>query len=136
MPEASPPAAGPQVWNPAGSAIEDGPIVGERILLSARGELDLHLAPELQDRIDAALARGARLIALDLSAVTFVDSMVLGVLLGGLHRSQLRGADLRLVVPNPELRRIFEISLLDQVFTIDTTREEAFAPSLEPGGSA
>jgi anti-sigma B factor antagonist len=99
----------------------------EGVVLSAYGELDLHIAPELQDRLDAAVENGASLVVLDLSRVTFIDSMALGVLLGVVNRLRQGGGNLRLVVPSPELRRIFEVSLLDRVFTLDGSREEACA---------
>jgi hypothetical protein len=33
----------------------------------------------------------------------------------------------RLVVPEPQIRRIFEITALDRVFPLDETREQALA---------
>ena len=41
--------------------------------------------------------------------------------------ARARGGELRLVVPTPELRRVFELTLLDEVFTLARTRHEAFA---------
>jgi anti-sigma B factor antagonist len=101
------------------------------VVLVLHGDLDLHVAPELQDRLTAEIEEGAKLIVLDLSAVTFIDSMALGVLLGAVNRLRPSGGRLRLVVPNPELRRIFEISLLDQVFTLYSTRDEAFGSQID-----
>ena len=102
--------------------LEDVRARGEEVVLAAYGELDLHVAPELRHRLDVALDEGARVIVLDLSGVTFIDSMALGVLLGAVNRLRRRGGNLRLVVPNPQLRRIFEISLLDRIFTLDWSR--------------
>jgi anti-sigma B factor antagonist len=99
----------------------------ETAAVFVHGELDLHEAPALEERIAEAIDRGAKLIVVDLTHVTFIDSMALGVLLGAVKELGLRGGSLRLVVPNPSLRRIFEISLLDQVFTLDSSREQAFA---------
>jgi anti-sigma B factor antagonist len=112
----------------ASARIEDESQNAEAFVLSAYGELDLHVTPELQERIDTAIEDGAELIVLDLSAVTFIDSMALGVLLGAVNRLRRRGGNLRLVVPRPELRRIFEISHLDRVFTLEWTREDALEP--------
>jgi anti-anti-sigma regulatory factor len=53
-------------------------------------------------------------------------------LLGAVNRLRLRGGNLRLVVPSPSLRRIFEISLLDHVFMLDSSRDEALLHSVEP----
>lgn len=105
--------------------IEEEPQLPGRGLLSAFGELDLHVAPELQERIGAAIDGGAELVVVDLSAVTFIDSLALGVLLGAANRLRGRGGNLRLVVPSPQLRRVFEIAQLDRVFALDWTRAGA-----------
>lgn len=111
--------------------IDEGLQPGTATVLSVHGELDLHEAPELHDRIGAAIDRGARLIVVDLTDVTFIDSMALGVLLRAVNRLRPQGGSLRLVVPNPNLRRIFELSVLDRVFTLDATRDQAFGPAVE-----
>lgn len=98
-----------------------------RELFAAFGELDLHVAPELQERIGATIERGAQLVVVDLSGVTFIDSMALGVLLGAANRLRRHGGNLRLVVPSPQLRRVFEIAQLDRVFSLNRTREQALA---------
>jgi anti-anti-sigma factor len=108
-----------------GARIEEGSQPAGRALFSAFGELDLHVAPELQERIRAAIDREAELVVVDLSAVTFIDSMALGVLLGATDRLRRHGGDLRLVVPSPQLRRVFEIAQLDRIFSLDRTRESA-----------
>jgi anti-sigma B factor antagonist len=101
------------------------------VVLAPHGDLDLKVAPELQDRIAAAIEDGANAVVIDLSAVTFIDSMGLGVLIGAAHRLEPRGGRLRLVVPAPQLRRIFELTLLDQVFPLDRTRDEALTRLLD-----
>ncbi|HSI97294.1 MAG TPA: STAS domain-containing protein [Gaiellaceae bacterium] len=105
---------------------EDRPREGT-VVLALHGEADLHVAGELRDRLSTAIDAGASSLILDLSAVTFVDSMTLGVLVGGTKRIRTAGGQMRLVVPRPEIRRIFEVTLLDQVFPLDATREDALA---------
>ena len=112
--------------------IDDELSPGRTAVFSVHGELDLHEAPELRDRISVAIDRGARVIVVDLTEVTFIDSMALGVLLAASNRLRPTGGGLRLVVPSPSIRRIFEISLLDHVFTLDSTRGEALAASEGP----
>jgi anti-sigma B factor antagonist len=117
---------------PPAFSIDDELSPGRTAVFSVHGELDLHEAPELQDRISAAIDRGARLIVVDLTDVTFIDSMALGVLLGASNRLGPTGGSLRLVVPSPGIRRIFEISLLDHVLTLDSTRGAALAAGAGP----
>ena len=101
------------------------------VVLAPHGDLDLKVAPELQGRIAAAIEDGADAVVIDLSAVTFIDSMGLGVLVGAAHRLKPRGGRLRVVVPAPHLRRIFELTLLDQVLSLDSTRDEALTRLLD-----
>lgn len=99
------------------------------IVLSIYGDVDLHVAEELRRRLTAAIGEGMALV-IDLSAVTFVDSTTLGVLLSGLKRLREKEGRLRLVVPGTEIRRIFELTMLDRVFDLDATRDEALAAVL------
>jgi anti-sigma B factor antagonist len=104
--------------------IEEQPFPGATIL-AVRGEADLHSAPRLRDALATAIEDGSDELVLDLSETTFVDSMTLGVLLGAMKRLRARGGHLHLVVPGADVRRIFEITLLDRVFRLHETREEA-----------
>lgn len=105
---------------------EERPAPGVTVLV-VHGDADLHAAPELRDRLGAALDAGDSGIVVDLTKTSFLDSTALGVLLGGVKR--LRGGDgrIQLVVSRPEIRRIFEITLLDQVIPLAETRAEALA---------
>jgi anti-sigma B factor antagonist len=114
---------------------EERPAGSSVVLFVLYGELDLHVAPELGDRLDNAVDEGAEYVVLDLTRVTFIDSMALGVLLRTHKRFRARDGELRLVVPSSDLRRIFEITLLDQVFALDATRREALAAFVDPWGS-
>jgi anti-sigma B factor antagonist len=104
------------------------------VILVLQGDADLHGAPELRDRLAEAISNGAEHIVVDLSSVSFIDSMALGVLLGARHRLRRVDGDLRLVVVSSDLRRIFELSLLDRVFPLDRTRNDALAAFASVGG--
>ncbi len=117
----------PVAMQPAGVFRLDQEQVDATVLLSLHGDADLHAAPELRERLARLDDEGVTALVVDLSDVTFVDSMALGLLLGTMKRMRSRDGRLRLVVVRPEVRRIFEITLLDRVFEIDSTREEALA---------
>jgi anti-sigma B factor antagonist len=89
------------------------------------GEADLHRAPALRDEIAEVLNDGIHDLVIDLSEVTFVDSMTLGVLLGAMKRLRPQGGRLCIVVSDPNIRRIFEITLLDRVFPLYEDAERA-----------
>ena len=51
--------------------------------------------------------------------------MALGVILAAKKRLAAQHARLELVVPTPEIRRIFEITMLDRVFDLHESQSEA-----------
>lgn len=113
---------------------EDHPRPGTAVL-TLEGDADLHSANELNARLGAAIDSGAVLLVVDLSRVTFIDSMALGVLLEAMKLLRARGGALRIVGPRPDVRRIFEITLLDRIFPLDATRSEALAAGAENGSA-
>jgi len=105
---------------------EESPHPAVRVL-KVHGDADLHSAPELRERIRSAIDEGATTVVVDLSATTLIDSTSLGVLLAGMRRLREQDGQIRLVVPRPEVRRIFEITMLDRIFPLHDTQEEALA---------
>ncbi len=97
------------------------------VVIAVHGQADLHTAPELRNAITAALDGGATGLVVDLSEATFIDSMTLGVLLGAVKRLRPSGGKVSIVCVDPHIRRIFEITLLDRVFSLHTSLEAARA---------
>jgi anti-anti-sigma factor len=97
------------------------------VVLAVRGDVDLHVAGELKGRLTETADDGGSKVVLDLSHVTFVDSMGLGVMLGSMKRLRAHGGELHLVVAGPELRRILEITRLDRILPLHETRADALA---------
>ena len=113
---------------------EDRPRPGT-LVVTVHGDLDLHSADELGDRLVEAVEDGASSVVVDLADVDFVDSQGLGALLRGTRRLGGEGGRFRLVVPTPRVRRIFEITALDRVFPLDESREQALARGIPRVGS-
>jgi anti-sigma B factor antagonist len=66
-------------------------------------------------------------VVLDLTSVTFLDSTVLGAIVGLLRRVREAQSDLRTVLPNTTARRIFEITNLVAALDVWPSRAEATA---------
>ncbi|GAB3827190.1 STAS domain-containing protein [Dactylosporangium cerinum] len=97
-------------------------------VVRADGELDVSTAPQLRQTITSALDDGGEKVIVDLSAVTFMDSTTLGVLIGAHNRVRERGGALGLVCPDDKIRRVFRITGLDNVFALfDTVPDAATA---------
>ena len=112
---------------PPDFALTEDALDGDRHVVAVRGEIDLFTAPELKQRLTDAIEAGKRRIVVDLSETSFLDSTALGVLIGAVKR--LRSDDGALVVVNVDqsIAKTFEITGLDQIFTIVATRDEALA---------
>ena len=92
-----------------------------------RGEMDVYTAPRLRQALIDLVEGGATQIVVDMSAVDFLDSTGLGVLVGGLKRVKSNDGELRLVVSQDRIMKIFDITGLAKVFPIFDTADEALA---------
>jgi anti-sigma B factor antagonist len=88
------------------------------------GEADIYTAPELKEALTAAIEAGATSVLVDLSGATFIDSTTLGVLMGAVRRLRPGGGEVAIACADPNICRIFEITLLDRVFRIFATPGE------------
>jgi len=89
----------------------------DHAVVSVCGEIDLYTAPLLSGALADAVACGGRTVV-DMSGVEFCDSTGLGVLLSALKQARGNGGELELAAPQPAVRRILEITGLDEVFTV------------------
>jgi anti-sigma B factor antagonist len=97
---------------------EDGATV-----VFAEGELDAFAAPDMREAFGQI--SGASRVVADLSAVSFLDSTALGVLVRALRELGEDGGAARVVLPRGTARRIFEITTLDRVLPVSDSRENA-----------
>jgi anti-sigma B factor antagonist len=89
------------------------------------GEVDIYTAPRFKEAMLELLDAGVGKLVVDLSAVTFIDSTALGVLIGGLRRVHDAGGVMALVVATPAVQRVLTITGLDRVFDVRDTRDAA-----------
>jgi anti-anti-sigma factor len=94
-------------------------------VVSAHGELDAYTAPDLSEAFSSdGVAEYGRLVV-DLSAVSFMDSTALGLLMRAVNEVVDSGGHARVVLPESMARRIFEITTLDRVLPVAVSREAA-----------
>ena len=100
--------------------------MGDRTVLTVRGELDLYTAPALRDRVLAAAAEGQHRLVIDLSGVPFMDSSGLGVIVACLKRLRESGGDLALVTaPGSPPSKLLSLTGLDRAIPTSSTPDEA-----------
>ncbi len=112
-------------------AITEHAVDEERHVLAVRGEIDVSTAPRLKQALEESIDRGRTRIAIDLAETESLDSAALGVLIGAVRRLRPSDGALVLAAINDNVAKTFEITGLDQIFTILPSRQAAI-DALDP----
>ena len=96
-------------------------------MIALSGEIDVHTAPTLREKLFNLIDCGTHRLVLDLEGVEFLDSTGLGVLIGGLKRVRAHDGYIDIVCTQRRILRIFKLTSLDNVFDIYDTTEDAQA---------
>lgn len=83
------------------------------------GEFDLRHASEVRVVLSRLIEEGRRHLLVDLSGLDYIDSAGLGVLLSALAELRRHRGDLRIRTDNPKITRIFEVTKLSHLFSMD-----------------
>jgi len=106
---------------------ENTPIDGGR-LLALTGEVDFAKAPELRQALMSVIdSESPQKLVLDLAGISYMDSSGVATLVEAMQAQRKAKHDMVLCGLQPRVKSVFEISRLDAVFTIVTTRDEALA---------
>jgi len=103
--------------------------VGDQWVVTGAGDLDVHSAPQLQTELDPIAQRAGAAIVVDLSAVGFIDSTGLGVLVTTLKHVRESAGTLDVVVSSPRVLKVFTLTGLDVVIPLHQTLAEAMPPA-------
>ncbi|GAA2410756.1 STAS domain-containing protein [Streptomyces glaucosporus] len=96
-------------------------------VLTVAGELDHHTAPRLHSALDESPLTPGTSIILDLSGLTYCDSTGITVLITAHHRAQATGGGLALAGLDDDIKRVFTIVGLDQIFAFHDSVDDAAA---------
>ena len=99
---------------------------GEVLVLGPSGKIDNESSNVLLGKITQVVDGGIRNLLLDFSAVTYVNSFGLRVLVMAAKRLANSGGKLVLAGMNAQIRMVFEISGLASALTIRPTKAEGF----------
>ena len=87
-------------------------------VLSIAGEIDLHESPHLKQAFEPLIAKKTARVLVDFSGVSYVDSSGLAVFLEAMQRIHSYGGNFALYGLRDNVRSIFELARLDQIFRI------------------
>jgi anti-sigma B factor antagonist len=88
-------------------------------------EIDMATAGAIGEQIAAAVARGVPAVIADMTATTFCDSAGITMLIRAKKQATAHGAELRLLLPCPNVLRVLKIQGVDAVLPIYHSLAEA-----------
>lgn len=94
-------------------------------LVAFAGNLDSNTSPQAQQALDGILAGGGRKIAVDFTALDYISSAGLRVLLGTAKRLSGTGSALRLFGLNETVQEVFDISGFSTILAVFGSEAEA-----------
>jgi anti-sigma B factor antagonist len=99
------------------------------------GEIDISNDGQVQDTLTSALDGRTAVLVADAGGTTFCGCSGVTALLLTHHRAAAAGAQLRVVVGSPSMRRILELTAADQVLNTYPTLAAALADGQTPDRS-
>ena len=94
--------------------------------LTGRMTLGMRLR-EVESKISDATDKGVQKLILDLSAIDFLDSAGLGVLMILYGNMKVRGGQIRIVAPGAKVLDVLKMTHTDSILAIDPSLEAALA---------
>ena len=94
-------------------------------LVALAGHLDTNTSPRVQEALDALVTGGGGAIVVDFTALEYISSAGLRVLLATVKRLERDGGKLHLFGLNETVREVFDISGFSMILPVFGTEEEA-----------
>ena len=99
---------------------------GDALVVSVRGEIDLHNSPDLRtELLDLLQKQNPKRLILNLVQVPYMDSSAIAVLVEALQRVRKGGGRVLLTDPQPRVKSLLEIARLGSIFSICKDEAEA-----------
>ena len=90
----------------------------EEAVIHVKGEIDMNTSPKLRDLLKSSEAQRMKKVTVDLSGVTYMDSSGIATLVEMLKTLTAKKGRLILKAMKPEVKAVFEIAHLTEVFEI------------------
>lgn len=100
---------------------------GDVLIVAIAGSLDSITSPQAQQALDAIVAQGAKKVAVECTALDYISSAGLRVLLGLAKQLAAKGGALRTFGLNQTVREVFEISGFSTIFKVFPGESDALA---------
>jgi anti-anti-sigma factor len=96
----------------------------EAKIIKPLGLLDGQNANQLRHEIADSIANGINIVKIDFQEVSFINSSAIGALVAMLKMVRANGGEISLYSLNAQVKMIFELTKMDQIFKISDERNE------------
>lgn len=100
---------------------------GDLVLLGLSGDVDLATIPRLSDALTRVIARGDKMVAVDLDGITVLDDAALGVVLSAAARLSASGGTLTIIVTEPRIHAFLVSTRLDEIVSVEPSIDAILA---------
>lgn len=94
-------------------------------VIELAGEVDAYTSARFRESMVELIENGAVNLVINMENVDYIDSSGLGALVGGLKRASEREGHILIVCSNPQVRKVFEITGLEKVFSLFSSETDA-----------
>jgi anti-sigma B factor antagonist len=95
------------------------------VILKPTGRLDITTAWQFRLKLQECIAKQSQHVVVNLGEVNFIDSSGLTSLVAGMRDADKVRGSFRICDVHPEAKLVFEVTMMDSVFEIFDTEEEA-----------
>ncbi len=107
----------------------DSEFIGCYLKIKLRGEIDHHTASSIRSAIDSEIySKKPRGLIMDMSAVNFMDSSGLGLIMGRYSVMNELGGEVVVSNPSPAIERIMTLAGMERVIKISHTKGQTQRP--------
>ncbi len=99
--------------------------LGPATVVGLQGDVDMHQAPRLHERLTKVTADKPIKLVIDMSKVRYIDSSGVATIISAFQRMHHHHGKLCLAGMQPRVRSVFEIAQLDRILPMFAGREEA-----------
>jgi anti-sigma B factor antagonist len=105
--------------------------LGEAAVITLPEEIDISNSEQVREELLSLLNRGPAVLIVDMAETTFCDSAGVNALVRAHKRATANGAEIRLVVTSPGVKRVLGITGVDRLIPVHPSMTASLA---EPGG--
>lgn len=95
------------------------------VVLAPIGRLDITTAWQFRLKLQECISEVSPHVVINLSEVNFIDSSGLTALVAGMRDADKQKGSFRISSVHPEAKLVFEVTMMDSVFEMFETEEEA-----------